>query len=381
MPSRGSVSSISCRVVGAAACLLLLALAPMLPARAAAKAERAAACGGGLNPPAKKVRPRGRLLLSGQTCAPATVGIQQRKRGSWARLGRVATDQAGSYSTCVRLRRSSGRRKVRLRAVGSDGSRARAMVRIAKRGSSGCGLRLLRQDLATDPDPRPLWGTIDAVSPTRHQWFGSGAPDGGPFRRMTALDGDDYDGERAEIGNGDYRLDDGKLDTFYLYRAGTHRVTAFWMRLPAGFPISPDRERWQNVMQMKQTSPANNSSGTPVLTLQATDGDWLLKQSDSAGPADDMHILWRTPARVGVWTRIVIDAVYSNDPAVGRLRITIGGISSPVFKTYTLKTETSPPGDGLRVGDGIPSHLRMGIYHDHELPSASVDIADVQIFG
>jgi hypothetical protein len=134
-------------------------------------------------------------------------------------------------------------------------------------------------------------------------------------------------------------------------------------------------------MQMKQTSPANNSSGTPVLALQATDGDWLLKQSDSPGPADDMHILWRTPARVGAWTKIVIDAVYSNDPNVGRLQITIGGVRSPVFKTYTQKTETSPPGEDLQVGEGIPSHLRMGVYHDEVLPSASVDIADVQVFG
>lgn len=134
-------------------------------------------------------------------------------------------------------------------------------------------------------------------------------------------------------------------------------------------------------MQMKQTSPANNSSGTPVLALQATDGDWLLKQSDSPGPAEDMHILWRTPARVGVWTRIVVDAVYSNDPRVGRLRITLGAVSSPVFRTYTLKTEASPPGEDLHVGEGIPSHLRMGIYHDSALPSASVDITDVQIFG
>jgi Polysaccharide lyase len=366
----------------ASAIALLSACIVVAPSYAPAKWQSAAACGGSLTAAFKMVRPRGLVLLSGHACAQGTVVIQQRKRGKWRRIGNTTADQGGTFSACVRLRRSKTGRKVRLRALASDGTSARATVRTARREKKrGCGLRLLREDLATDPDPRPLWGTIDAVSPSRHKWFANGGPDGGPFRRMTALDGDDFDGERAEIGNGDYRLDQGKLDTFYLYRAGTHRVTSFWMRLPVGFPVSPDRERWQNVMQMKQTSPANNSSGTPVLALQATDGDWLLKQSDSPGPADDMHILWRTPARVGVWTRIVIDAVYSNDPTVGRLRITIGGVSSPVFKTYTLKTETSPPGEDLQVGEGIPSHLRMGIYHDETLPSASVDITDVQIFG
>ncbi|HEY6653020.1 MAG TPA: heparin lyase I family protein [Solirubrobacterales bacterium] len=363
----------------AAACVLLALGAAATPFSSADAKPRA--CDRSLNASLKIVQPRAALVVSGEVCAKGRVRIQQRTKGSWRRIGRTRADRAGGFSACVRLRRTR-RRKVLLSAVASNGTRARTMVRISAHGGTGCELHLLKEDLATDPDPRALWGSIDAVSPTRHQWFASGGPDGGPFRRITALDGDDFDGERAELGNGDYLPDShGRLDTFYLYRGGTHRVTSFWMRLADGFPISPDRERWQNVMQMKQTSPANNSSGTPVLALQATDGDWLLKQSDSPGPADDMHILWRTPARVGVWTRIVFDAVYSNDPRVARLRITIGGVSSPLFHTYTLKTETSPPGEELRTGDPIPSHLRVGIYHDETLPSASVDITDVQIFG
>jgi hypothetical protein len=245
------------------------------------------------------------------------------------------------------------------------------------------GLQVLQQDLATEPDPMDLWGDIDAVSPTRHQWFGSGGPDGGPFRRMTAKDGDLYHGnsERAELGHSSYLLNsDGSPHTFYLYKEGQRRVTSYWMRLPADFPIN-DMENWQVVMQMKQSEPANNADGTPVISLQAIEGNWILKQSTSSGVANSTRYVWTTPAQVGVWTHIVVDATYSGDPTKGLFQITIGGVASPVFRTYNLKREVSPAGPGLSAGDPIPSHLRLGIYHDPVMPGTHVDIADVQIFG
>jgi hypothetical protein len=366
-------------MAGGAACLALCLLigAANNPRPAAAKHR---GCDARLNPTLKIVQPRAALTVSGEACRKGRVRIQQRKKGSWRRIGRTHADHGGGFSACVRLRRT-GRRKVRLRAVASNGARARATVRISAQGASGCELHLLRQDLATDPDPVPLWGEIDAVSPTRHQWFASGGPDGGPFRRMTALDGDLYhgDSERAELGDSDYFSEDGKSDTFYLYRAGMRRVTSYWMRLPSNFPINSDD--WQVVMQMKQTDPATNADGTPVIALQATEGQWLLKQSTSSGPAEDTRILWRTPARVGVWTHITVDATYSTDPSAGRFAITIGGASSPVLRTYNLKYEVNPAGPQLRAGDPIPDHLRLGIYHDPVMPGTSVDIAQVQIFG
>jgi hypothetical protein len=244
-------------------------------------------------------------------------------------------------------------------------------------------MHLLKQDLGTDPDPMSLWGDIDAVSPTRHQWFGAGGPDGGPFRRMTALDGDLYhgDSERAELGNSDYQLtSSGNLKTFYLYREGDRRVTSYWMRLPTDFPLY-DMEHWQVVMQMKQSEPASNADGTPVISLQAIEGNWILKQSSSAGYSESTHYIWTTPATLGVWTHIVVDATYSSDPSKGLFQITIGGVASPVLHMYDLKKEISPAGPGLHVGDSIPSHLRLGIYHDPVMPGTHVDIADVQVFG
>lgn len=365
------------RLAAGAVCLLLVVAAGWSsPASAGAKRH---SCDRSLNPSLSIVQPRASLVVSGRVCGKGRVRIQQRKKGSWRGIGRTRADRSGAFSSCVRLRRT-GKRQVRLRAVGRRG-RARTTLRVSAQGGSGCELHLLKQDLGTDPDPVSLWGDIDAVSPSRHQWFATGGPDGGPFRRMTALDGDLYHGnsERAELGNSNYLLDDGRIDTFYLYRPGMRRVTSYWMRLPSTFPLYSDD--WQVVMQMKQTDPATNADGTPVIALQATDGQYLLKQSSSSGPSEDTRILWRTPAQLGVWTHIVVDAIYSTDPAAGRFAIAIGPARSPELRTYTLKSEVSPPGPDLHVGDPIPSHLRLGIYHDPPMPGTSVDIARVQIFG
>jgi hypothetical protein len=246
-------------------------------------------------------------------------------------------------------------------------------------------MKLLKEDLATAPDPMSLWGDIDAVSPTRHQWFSAGGPEGGPFRRMTALDGDLYhgDSERAELGNSSYRLDsNGNLKTFFLYREGDRRITSYWMRLPTDFPLY-DMENWQVVMQMKQSEPASNADGTPVIALQAIEGNWILKQSSSNGYSESTKYIWTTPASqaLGNWTHIVVDATYSSDPSKGLFQITIGGVASPVLHMYNLKKEIGPAGPGLSVGSSIPSHLRLGIYHDPVMPGTHVDIADVQVFG
>jgi hypothetical protein len=371
------VSSAALRIAGGIAGLLVVLLFWGSSTPAAAKHRR---CDATLNPTISIVKPRAKLQVSGDVCRKAKVRVQQRRKGSWRRIGRARANPGGGFSACVRLRRAR-HHKVRIRVVASNGARARARLRISRQGSSGCGLHLLQQDLGTNPDPVPLWGEIDAVSPSRAQWFASGGPDGGPFRRMTALDGDLFHGnsERAELGDSDYFWEDGKPDTFYLYWAGMRRITSYWMRLPSDFPINT--KDWQVVMQMKQTDPATNADGTPVIALQATEGQWILKQSLSPGPADDTRILWRTPARVGVWTHITVDATYSTDPSAGRFAITIGGASSPVFRTYDMKYEISPPGPELHAGDPIPDHLRLGIYHDPPLPGTSVDIAHVQIFG
>jgi hypothetical protein len=237
---------------------------------------------------------------------------------------------------------------------------------------------LLRHDPTTDPDPMPLWNAIDAESTSRHQHFTRGGPNGRPFRRMVVQDGDDFSGERAELGYNS-RLDGlgSPLGTFFLYNAGDRRVTEFWMRLPINFPI--DTKTWQVVMQMKQTGPHANDGGTPVLALETREGRWVLTQSNSPGYDPATHEVWSTPATLGAWTHIRLDVTYSPDPSKGKVQITVGEASSPTFTTFTQKYEMEPGSEGLDPGDPIPSHLRMGIYHDPSLPGTYVDLADVRV--
>jgi hypothetical protein len=197
---------------------------------------------------------------------------------------------------------------------------------------------------------------------------------------MTVLDGDDVWGERAELGYNS-RLNGlgAPWGTFFLYGANERRVTQFQMRLPTTFPISTTS--WQVVMQMKQTGPSANSGGTPVLALEAREGRWVLTQSDSAGASSNTHELWSTPATLGAWTPISLDVTYSPNPSVGKVQMTVGGVQSPTITTYTQKYEISPGSVGLNPGDPIPSHLRMGIYHNAALPGTHVDFSDVKVLG
>jgi hypothetical protein len=195
---------------------------------------------------------------------------------------------------------------------------------------------------------------------------------------MTVQDGDSVWGERAELGN-DNRLHGLRppRGTFFLYREGRRRVTSFSMRLPTDFPINTSS--WQVVMQMKQTGASSNSGGTPVLALEAREGDWVLTQSTSAGASSNTRELWSTPATLGVWTPIRLAVTYSPDRTQGKVQITVGGVRSRVFTTYTQKREIPPGSQGLSPGDGIPSHLRMGIYHDPAIRGTHVDFTNVQV--
>ena len=241
-------------------------------------------------------------------------------------------------------------------------------------------------DQPSDPNPVNVWGDdTGMVHPSRAAYFPSGGVNDTAFRRCTVLDGDATfgRGERCEYAYNS-RLNGlasptNPWGTFYLYELGMRRVTSFWMRLPADFPI--DTNSWQVVMQMKQTGTAANSGGTPVLALEARHNDWVLTQSDSAGASGSTHELWSTPANRGVWTYIALDVTYSPDPSVGRVRMMANGELSPTFRTYTQKYEIPPGSDGLAPGDPVPSHLRMGIYHDAALPGTHVDFSNVTVWS
>jgi hypothetical protein len=266
---------------------------------------------------------------------------------------------------------------------------------LGKLTAPGCG-RVFADD-GTIPGPATIWGSVDCERASRVRQFDVGGdrqlestgklPADTGFRRTTVFDGDNFYGERCELGkNGDHDAPN------VLYREGQHRITFMSIRLPSSFPLGVNA--WQDVMQMKQTQPAANGGGSPALSLTAFNGRWQLMQSTSPGPSNITRELWSAPARKGVWTRFAFDVRYSQHADRGFIQVHVDlngdgdagdpGELSQRFHTYTLKRETrGGTRDGVRPGASIPSHLRAGIYHNPLIncptDGCSVDLDNVQV--
>ena len=291
------------------------------------------------------------------------------------------------------------------RAVATSTSRATptaCRLDLAHLRVRGCAL--VKADTSAAANPVPLWGRLDCANASRHQRItsggdplpmGDGAAQGNSnYRRLTVIDGDQVFGERCELGLNDYR----RNATFTLYREGQHRITVLSLRLPADFPLST--RDWQVVMQMKQTQPADNKNGTPVLALQAQANRWVLYHSASVEESGDTVQLWSAPATKGTWTRFAFDVVYSQKSTVGKIKVYADlngdgdaldpGEQSPLLTTYALKrelpAETNPDDDPLKQGDSIPSHLRVGVYHHDPIACPApggcpVDVDNVEVYA
>jgi hypothetical protein len=257
---------------------------------------------------------------------------------------------------------------------------------------SGC--RLLAADSAASPDPISFWGAIECENNSRYTYVpGGGDPhpsaDGNAqpddaFRKLTVLDGDDFYGERCELGRNNH-----EVGPTAFYREGQRRVTYFSERLPANFPLATDE--WQTVMQMKQAQPSHDDGSGVALELQAMANRWYV--------SSDWKTIQTFPAQAGVWTRFAWDVYYSQDPAKGWLQVSVDlngdgdfadpGERSPVAHGATLQTEIAGPfnaEDGLAAGAPIPSHLRIGLYHDPSIPcpppgGCSIDVDNVQVIA
>lgn len=196
------------------------------------------------------------------------------------------------------------------------------------------------------------------------------------------FDGDDISGERCELGKNDHRV-----GPTAFYREGMRRATFATLRLPANLPIGVDT--WQNVLQMKQAQPSDGGGSVPILYFGVRDNEWHV---------DSVNGLYGTfPAQHGVWTRFAFDVYYSRDPGKGWLQVSADldgdgdfddrSERTPVTHASTLKTEidgANGTSDGLAPGDPIPSHLRVGVYHDPTIPcpppkGCSVEVDSVQV--
>jgi hypothetical protein len=257
---------------------------------------------------------------------------------------------------------------------------------------------VVSSDTASDPDPEQTWGNIECGSwenpiPSRHQRLSSGGDShptaqgqaqAGDFRRLTVIDGDDWSGERCELG-----LNDHQEGPTALYREGQRRATFFSMRLPDNFPL--DANTWQTVFQMKQAQPSDNGGGVPVLFMGAYLGEWHIESANGE--------YWSFPAQKNTWTRFVFDVTYSQDSDRGSLQVAAdlngdgdvgdSGERSPRIRTNTLMTEADGPNgssDGLAPGDPIPSHMRAGIYHNPSIAclppvGCSTELDNVQVLA
>lgn len=306
------------------------------------------------------------------------------------------------YSAGVSLNRALQQGSVLFESASTLGSSDPACALTVPRSELKMTLRgcsVIASETGTQPDPVPFWGEIDCADDSRHEQLSNGGDphrqasgipqEDASLRRLTVLDGDDLYGERCELGENEHR--NGSVD---FYREGVRRATFVSLRLPSSFPL--DSSEWQNVLQMKQSQPADNGGGTPVLSLKAFDGEWMLFHSDP-GPTDMDYPLWSAPAQTGRWTRFAFDVTYSQDPDRGSVMVYAdlnGDLDfddsnerSARFHTNTLKAETEgTEDDGLAGGDSIPSHLRAGIYHNTDIdcpePSGcSVEIDNVQVLA
>ncbi len=254
------------------------------------------------------------------------------------------------------------------------------------------GCKMIASDTSSQSSPLGFWGSIQCQNSSRystmpsegdtHATASGAAQENSAYRRMTAFDGDDFYGERCELGENDNRS-----GPTVFYREGQHRVTYISERLPDNLPLA--NSNWQTVMQMKQTQPSDDNSGGPVLEMQAREGKWVI--------VDSWKTLFSFPAKSNSWTRFAWDVYYSQDASKGWIQVSAdlngdgdfedSGERSQVVHIATLRTEPEGPhgaSDGLPAGAPIPSHLRAGIYHNPVIPcpapsGCSVDVDNVQV--
>jgi hypothetical protein len=368
------------------------------------------------------IKPGRPLRVRGATCAakrkrPRFVRVKVRTRHGWRQIGIARTRATGRFSRRVRPPRVSARsRRTVLKVVAGKARSSGVPLKVADSSSSSpatncplanpdyevsaaiSGCRVIASDTAAVANPTPFWGKVDCGvwpneldpnRPTRpasggdaHPMATGAAQGNDAYRSLTTFDGDDVSGERCELG-----LNDSRNGPTVFYHEGQRLVTYISIRLPGNLAVNT--EDWQTVMQMKQTQPANNGGGVPILMLDAMNGKLTVDSDHGA--------LWSFPAQTNVWTRLIFDVTYSQSSNVGSIQIAadlngdgdVGDPSerSPRIRTATLRAETAGPQQSpFRPGESIPSHLRVGPYHNSAIPcprptGCSVDVDNVQVVG
>jgi hypothetical protein len=244
---------------------------------------------------------------------------------------------------------------------------------------TGCG------DHHTTPKTvagRVLW-TADAERPAAAEWASSRADPPGPapcpysappdltstthIRRVTdpfaqgryayaitTAHGDDCNGERAELGQGNPSRA-GFADR--LFNEGDERFISFQVRLASNFDVNVSA--WRVIAQFHQ---AGGELGPPPLALQVTGGDFVLYKGDANADSGGTIPIWRAHAQKGRWVKFTLHVKFSPDPATGFVELwgnPAGGplrLLLPRTQTYTMKKDAG--------GAAVPLHSRIGIYRN-----------------
>jgi hypothetical protein len=171
---------------------------------------------------------------------------------------------------------------------------------------------------------------------------------------ITVAHGDDCDGERAELGDGNPTRA-GFEDR--LFHEGDERWISFQVRLGDNFDVKVDT--WRVIMQLHQPG---GELGPPPLALQVTNGDFVLYKGDANVESGSTIPMWEAPARTGRWVRFSLHVKFSADPRVGFVELwgnPGGGSVVPLLArtpTYTMKKDAG--------GVAVPLHARIGIYRN-----------------
>jgi hypothetical protein len=243
---------------------------------------------------------------------------------------------------------------------------------------SSAGAAVVQSDPGTDPNPENLWGDIQCQADPRYRHHVTGGPNGGPWRQMTVLDGDDFYGERCELGANTRRYglssETDRQGTFYLFEKGDRRIIDWYFQLMPGFPVTTQNS---TIFQLKHTCPCDTITSNPEVQLMPKLPNLYLRVPSNDTDTSEWD-RWSTPVKTGVWYHATFKIAFHTTEAAGRMRLTIDDVdgvadarSSPTLSLSTINRD-----------DGVPSpnHLRMGHYRNPVIDgTSSVGLADVRV--
>jgi Polysaccharide lyase len=214
----------------------------------------------------------------------------------------------------------------------------------------------------TDP---PVW-TADAESPLTNEWASTACQDpaseatrvaspraqGRQAYRLEVRDGDDFFGERCELGQANPRR-----PGFPLFAEGDERWISWQVYLPTNFPRSASA--FQAIAQWKQMG----GLGTPALSMAVKGGQFQVDSSDSNVDGNAAMIARSVGAApADRWVQFTLHIKFSPDPNVGFVEL-FGDLDGngqrlllPLVHIWTMKRDDN--------GNTVNSHARIGIYRD-----------------